>query len=351
MIYDHGLVDGWRTRIQSEELAARDSLRKFIGQRKGVQRPASAANNLRYQDRNGPWGNGGNFSEARHDQPYSDMQEKRLKENISVWDSGFRPPASKAVSPAKQTAMMKEKKKMEDELAKAERGEKEEALISARTNLSLPDEALLRISPLTDIVPEPHVKGIRRSWGSLENDPVKIQLRQEDLVHTKGTLENRTMLRLSPLMKMRPKTANPRPISSRNHFRNTEEGYGHIGEDGARGDVRMGWIAQNMIPTQDYLQPLSTRRSQSSLGSRGSSKGSGGGWRGNSRPSTGKSRASSAGTGRRRRDLENLIRRVHNLEGEIDDVRVAREEVEGELEMTRASLSVTQKGLPPRLPK
>jgi len=334
MIYDHSLVDGWRTRIQSEELAARDSLRKFIGHRKGYQRPASAANNLKYQDRNGPWGNGGNFSEARHDQPYSDMQEKRLKENIAVWDSGFRPPASKAVSPAKQTAMMKEKKKMEEELAKAERGEKEDALVSARTNLSIPDEALLRISPLTDVVPEPHVKGVRRSWASLENDPVKIQLRQEDLVHTKGTLENRTMMRLSPLMKMRPKTAIPRPVSTRNHFRDTEEGYGHIGEDGARGDIRMGWISQNMIPTQDYLQPLSTRRSQSSLGSRGS--------RG-SRPSTGKSRASSAG-GRRRRDLENLIRRVHNLEGEIDDVRAAREEVEGELEMTRSRLGATQKG-------
>lgn len=33
MIYDHSLVHGWRDRIDKEQLAARDSLRKFITQK------------------------------------------------------------------------------------------------------------------------------------------------------------------------------------------------------------------------------------------------------------------------------------------------------------------------------
>jgi len=32
------------------------------------------------------------------------------------------------------------------------------------------------------------MEGIRRSWAYLENDPVKIQCRQEDALHTEGTL-------------------------------------------------------------------------------------------------------------------------------------------------------------------
>lgn len=285
MIYDHSLVHGWRTRIEKEELAARDTLRKFITQKKGIARPSSAPSNIRYNDRNGPWGNGGNFAEARLDQPLSDMNDKRLKENINAWDKGYRPPPTKAVSPAMQTAMLKAKKEMEDALAKKESGEEEEdGLKTARSHLMSPSETLLRISPLTDVVPEPHVKGIRRSWAYLENDPVKIQCRQEDALHTEGTLEMRTMHRLSPLMRMRPKTAKPltnhngqniggrsngpnigpnqkkkRPMTAKPHYRATEENYGHIGEDGSRGDIRKGWIAQNLIPTA-YNQPLASNR-------------------------------------------------------------------------------------------
>ena len=127
MIYDHSLVHGWRSRIEKEELAARDTLRKFMGQRTD---PSGATgllgntltNNLQYnvstksylasaspwlpseQERNGPWGNGGNFSEAKFDQvpnchhvdapsfmslqPFTDLQDKRVKENIRVWDKG-----------------------------------------------------------------------------------------------------------------------------------------------------------------------------------------------------------------------------------------------------------------------
>jgi hypothetical protein len=84
-------------------------------------------------------------------------------------------------------------------------------------------------------------QGIRRSWAYLENDPVKIQCRQEEALHTENSLEMRTMHRLSPLMKLRPKTANERPASVRKgatHYRDTEEGYGHIGEDGSRGEIR-----------------------------------------------------------------------------------------------------------------
>lgn len=140
----------------------------------------------------------------------------------------------------------KAKKKMEEDLAKDRAKDvgnrPDSALASARSRLDTPDTTLLRISPLTDKVPEPHVKGIRRSWAFMENDPVKIQLQQEDTVHTQGTLENRTMTRLSPLMKRRPKTAASRPGTSMPHFRATEEGYGHLGEDGSRGGIRSAHV-------------------------------------------------------------------------------------------------------------
>jgi len=334
MIYDHSLVDGWRSRIGKEELASRDSLRKFIVQRKGVARPTSAPNNLKYNERNGPWGNGGNFADARLDQPFNDMQDRRLKDNINVWEQGFRPQPTKAISPAKQKKLLKEKKEMEDKLHKANK-EDSDALVSARTNLTIPDEALIRISPLTELNPEPHVKGCKRSWQFLENDPVKIQLRQEDALHTQGSLEQRTMHRLSPLMKLRPQTpaSQRRPVSAfsgSKHFRPTEEGYGHIGEDGTRGDVRMGWISQNMVPTQEFMSPKSTARSyrsRSSVSSRASS-------------AVSRVSRSSRGKGRRRQELENLISRVKSLEVEIDDVRAAREDVEDELEATRTQLGL-----------
>jgi len=235
--------------------------------------------------------------------------------------------------------MLKAQKEMEDALHDPNAGEGNE-LVSARSRMSTPDCALLRISPLTDVVPEPHVKGIRRSWAYLENDPVKIQLKQEEVLHTEGTLENRMMTKLNPLMKVRPKTATPKLASTRGHFRKTEEGFGHLGDDGSRGDVKLGWIANNLISGQEYSHPLGTnppfkltngtQRLRSSY---------------SSRPSTGVSRASSrassrsSGGGRRRRELENLISRVRNLEGEIQDVQEAREEVEDELALTRTKIA------------
>jgi len=153
--------------------------------------------------------------------------------------------------------MLKAQKEMEDALHDPNAGEGNE-LVSARSRMSTPDCALLRISPLTDVVPEPHVKGIRRSWAYLENDPVKIQLKQEEVLHTEGTLENRMMTKLNPLMKVRPKTATPKLASTRGHFRKTEEGFGHLGDDGSRGDVKLGWIANNLISGQEYSHPLGT---------------------------------------------------------------------------------------------
>lgn len=64
---------------------------------------------------------------------------------------------------------------------------------------------------------------------------------------------------------------------------------------------------------------------------------------------SGSSRASSRGGGRRRKELEQLIFRVQNLETEIEDVRHKREMVEDELEATRSKFNTT--GLPPRMPK
>ena len=166
---------------------------------------------------------------------------------------------------------MKAKKEMEAALAKKAAGEEEDGLVSARTDLTAPDETLLRISPLTDVVPEPHVKGIRRSWAFLENDPVKIQCRQEDELHTEGSLEMRTMHRLSPLMKVRPKTATPQSTArstrskpgaliaalNKPHYRDREDNYGHIGEDGSRGDIRKGWRRPHLLhATASHLTPL-----------------------------------------------------------------------------------------------
>jgi len=334
MIYDHSLVDGWRVRIGKEEESAQDTLRKFIHQRKGLDRPASATNDLQYNARDGPWANGGNYGEARFDQPFSDMQERRLQDNIRVWDQGYNPPNFKAIPPKQQTAMLKAKKKAEEELAKGQISNRpDSALASARSRLDTPATALLRISPLTDKVPEPHVKGIRRSWAFMENDPVKIQLGQEDTVHTEGTLENRTMTRLSPLMKVRPKTANPRPLTSQPHFRKTEEGYGNLGEDGTRGGVRLGWITQNMISSADldYEKPRSTTRSRASTAMSRRSRGS----RASSR---------SSGGGRRRKELETLVRRMRNIEAEIDDVRDARLEIEDELRETKRQIVANNEG-------
>lgn len=351
MIYDHSLVHGWRTRIEKEELAARDTLRKFMGQRTDPSGATgllgNSTNNLEYNERNGPWGNGGNFSEAKFDQPFSDLQDKRVKENIRVWDKGFRPKAFKAISPAKQTAALK-KKQMEDKLKAAEQeGHKEEdsGLISARTNLSIPGTPLLRISPLTEPVPEPHVKGCKRSWAFLENNPVKIQLRQEEELHKSGTLENRTMNKLNPLMKSRPKTATPKLPSSRKFWgaggwKSSNQvaaeaiygrNWGQLGEDGAAGDVRLGWISQNMLNPQQYADPKSsrrtTRRSKSSYGTRPTV-----------RPPSRCSSVSSGG-GRRRQELEALISRVRAMEEEIEDVQDARVEVEKELARTRSLIA------------
>merc|ERR1712054_634153 len=254
MIYDHGLVGCWRDRVTKEEEAARDNLRQFIGQRKGKIRPKTASNDLKYNSRNGPWANGGNFGVARFDQPYSDMQERRLNENIDVWEKGYKPQPFKAIAPGKQTQMLKEKKEMEDALRKAKEGEPDSARLStARTRLTTPDTALIRMSPLTDLIPEPHEKGLKKSWLLMESDPVKIQLRQEDLVHTKGTLENNTMTKLCPLMKSRPKTAKSRPGSAMS-FTDIERGFrtgwkdgapapvqgpGLLGEDGSRGGLTL----------------------------------------------------------------------------------------------------------------
>ena len=52
MIYDHSLVHGWRDRVGKEELAARDTLRKFMVQRTNTKSKVTGlpetGNDLKY---------------------------------------------------------------------------------------------------------------------------------------------------------------------------------------------------------------------------------------------------------------------------------------------------------------
>merc|ERR1712054_611368 len=103
-------------------------------------------------------------------------------------------------------------------------------------------------------------------------------------MYTKGSLENNTMKRLSPLMnkprlKGRPKTAVPRPLTAQGRgelgsaenfealersFRSPAEGSrGNLGEDGSRGGLRLGWVSQQ----QENRPEQYTGRSASSAAS------------------------------------------------------------------------------------
>lgn len=325
MIYDHSAVDGWRTRVDKETKASQQALGKFLDLKKGKTRPKSAVNPLSYQKRNGPWANGGNYADVRFDQPYPDMVERRIQDNVKRFEAlgfGQGNVSSSMLRQMQKSSKLEQAPGCKTSLGKPAASRPQSAAPTSRStqstksNASLAsfktyrpdvDSTLLRISPLTEPLAVMRINGgakcgqVRPEWALMETDPTKIQLRQEEKVYAKGTVDNITMCRLCPLMKEPDADSTPRGVVKPRHY--------------VHDIAKMKEEADRF---RDSLRPCSKRNK----GSKSRAK--------SAHPSSRRGRGSAS-----RLDMAMLLGKMVSLEEQLIEARNGRKVVEAELRETK----------------
>jgi len=294
MIYDHGSVGDWRARVGKEEKASEDALHRFIDLKKGRTRPKSACNPLKFTARNGPWASGQNYADARFDQPFPDMVERRILQNVQHFErTGFgrnRHTSDKVFGePVKSrpaTATTGSRRSTHRTTSRS---------YNSRQGASAGDvnPELIRISPLTEYKPvekttNPRSGLCRRpEWDMIETDAVKQQLEQERLISTIGHQTHIDLCKQSPLT--RPAAAEqgstPRGVIKPSHY-----------------------VKIQLAQRESAQQYLNTKKQHP-----------------RSRPSSSRSRTPGSTVGK-------LISRMKTMENELHVARHERLAVEGEME-------------------
>jgi len=301
MIYDHSLVGDWRDRVGKEEKASEQALHRFIDLKQGRTRPKSACDPLKYTTRNGPWANGQNYADARFDQPFPDMVERRILQNVHHFErTGFGKDRHTSKIFFGETA-----KSRPATAAFTRRSTQRSTQCSHSSGAMTPgaavDPTLRRISPLTEptlVQKETLMRtGLckRREWDHLETDPIKQQLEQECLISTVGHQTHIDLCGWSPLTRPAVKGSTP------------------------RGVIRPAQYTKKQLELQQSAQRFkSTKnpRDRPSSGYRPSSR----------RPSSRGGRA----------NIGQLMSRMKAMEHELDSARHHRKEVEDQVEQLMA---------------
>jgi len=307
MIYDHSLVGDWRDRVGKEEKASEQALHRFIDLKQGRTRPKSACDPLKYTARNGPWSSGQNYADARFDQPFPDMVERRILQNVQHFErTGFGKDRHITKILFGETA-----KSRPATAASTRRSTQRSTQRSQRSHNSgaftpgaAVDPTLRRISPLTEptlVQKETLMRtGLckRREWDHLETDPVKQQLEQECLISTLGHQTHIDLCGWSPLTK--PAVSGTTP----------------------RGVIKPAQYTKKQLELQQSAQRFKDTKKPRERTSSGY------------RPSSSSSRRSASRGGRT--NVGQLMSRMKAMEHELDSARHHRKEVEDQVEQLMA---------------